>query len=66
MERTGYLAQRLQIALDLWASGVALQRQNIRRRCPDASDEEVEAQVNRWLQERPGAEQGDGPQRPGA
>jgi hypothetical protein len=30
---------------------------------PQATDAEVEALVNRWLQERPGAAEGDGPQR---
>ncbi|MEO7157623.1 MAG: hypothetical protein ABI039_08685 [Vicinamibacterales bacterium] len=52
---------RFQTALDMWGTGVALRRQSIRRTHPDATDVEVEARVNQWLQERPGAESGDGP-----
>jgi len=55
------LIARFQTALDLWATGVALHRQSIRRAHPDATDGEVEARLNQWLQERPGAETGDGP-----
>jgi Rv0078B-related antitoxin len=55
------LVERFRTALDLWVTGVALQRQSIRRAHPEATEAEVEARVNRWLQERPGAETGDGP-----
>jgi hypothetical protein len=55
------LAERFQTALDLWATGVILQRQLIRREHPGASHEEVAARLDRWLQHRPGAEWGDGP-----
>jgi hypothetical protein len=55
----------LYAAVDLWATGVALQRQTIRRRYPDASDEEIDTLLNHWLQERPGAQSGDGPRRTG-
>lgn len=57
------LVERLRIAVDLWATGVALKRGTIRRHHPDASDDEIESLLNRWLQERPGAEAGDGPRR---
>lgn len=57
------LVERLRTAVDLWATGVALKRETIRRRHPGASDEEIEIELNRWLQERPGAEAGDGPRR---
>lgn len=60
------LVERLYTAVDLWATGVALQRQAIRRQHPGASDEEVDVLVNRWLQQRPGAETGDGPRRVGS
>jgi hypothetical protein len=59
------LVERLYTAVDLWATGVALKRETIRRRHPDASDDEIEILLNRWLQERPGAESGDGPRRIG-
>lgn len=54
---------RLHTAIDLWATGVALQRRSIRRRNPEASDAEVEELLGQWLQDRPGAEMGDGPRR---
>ncbi|MEO8680791.1 MAG: hypothetical protein ABI665_17195 [Vicinamibacterales bacterium] len=55
------LIERFQTALDLWATGVALRRQSVRLAHPGATEAEVEALVNQWLQERPGAEIGDGP-----
>jgi Rv0078B-related antitoxin len=60
--REDRLVERLHTAFDLWATGVALQRQTIRRSHPEASDAEVEVLLTRWLQHRPGAEMGDGPQ----
>ena len=54
--------QRFQTTLDLFATGVALQRQNLRRRYPLKSEAAIEATLNQWLAERPGAEHGDGPQ----
>jgi hypothetical protein len=62
MRNTDRFAERLHTAADLWATGVALQRQTIHRRHPEASEAEVEARLTRWLRERPGAEAGDGPQ----
>jgi len=53
---------RLCTAIDLWTTGLMLRRQTIRRNQPEASAAEVDALVNQWLQERPGAELGDGPQ----
>lgn len=63
MAHADRLVERLYIAVDLWATGVALKRETIRRRHPDASDDQIEILLNRWLQERPGAENGDGPPR---
>lgn len=57
-----HLVARFHTAVELWATGVALHRQTIRRHHPDASADEVEALLNQWLQHRPGAEMGDGPQ----
>ncbi|HUE87061.1 MAG TPA: hypothetical protein VMO26_13380 [Vicinamibacterales bacterium] len=45
--------------LDLFQTGIDLMRQNLRRRDPDASDEEIARRLNQWLRERPGAEFGD-------
>ena len=55
------LAERLLVAVDLWTTGVALRRQAIRRAFPEASEVDVEQRLDAWLQERPGAESGDGP-----
>jgi len=40
-------------------------RQNLRRRNPEASEEEIEKGIRQWLRRRPGAEDGDGVGRPG-
>ena len=46
----------------LWATAVALRRQAIRRAEPGLTEAEVERRLSHWLQDRPGAEHGDGPQ----
>jgi hypothetical protein len=51
------------IALDLFQAGVDVMRQNLRRRHPEARNEEIERMLGEWLQERPGAESGDCPGR---
>lgn len=55
------LVERFYTAVDLWATGVMLRRETIRRNRPEASAREVDALLNQWLQQRPGAEMGDGP-----
>jgi hypothetical protein len=57
--RTDDPAAKLRLALDLFDSGVALMRETLRRRWPDASDPTVEAAIAAWLRQRPGAEHGD-------
>jgi hypothetical protein len=52
--------ERFRTTIDLWATGLTLRRQAIRRTRPSASDAEVNALLWAWLQERPGAEYGDG------
>ena len=52
--------EQFRTTIDLWATGLTLRRQAIRRSRPDASDAEVDALLSAWLQERPGAEWGDG------
>jgi hypothetical protein len=51
--------QRLRLAFELFDAGIAIMRENLRRRRPHASREEIQASLNAWLQERPGAEHGD-------
>jgi hypothetical protein len=60
------LAAKLRLALDLHAAGVALMRQNLRRRHPGAPDVEIERLLVAWLRTRPGAEHGDCVGRPRA
>ena len=57
-------AQRLRIALDLFEFGTDMMRQKLRRETPDATQDEIQARLVAWLQERPGAELGDGVGRP--
>ncbi len=57
-------AQRLRIALDLFEFGTDMMRQKLRRETPDATEGEIQTRLVAWLQERPGAELGDGVGRP--
>ena len=52
-------AERLRMAFDLFAAGEQMMRLNLRRRHPRATDAEIEARLDAWLCERPGAEHGD-------
>lgn len=45
--------------MDLFAVGEEIMRQNLRRRTPGASDDEIEDALVAWLQDRPGAPRGD-------
>jgi hypothetical protein len=51
--------QRLRLALDLHDEGVALMRLNLRRRHPEAPEEEIDERLRAWLEDRPGAPHGD-------
>ena len=46
-------AQNLVAALDLMEFGYSLMRQRILRSLHDASDEEIELELQRWLLEQP-------------
>ena len=52
-------AQRLQLAFDLFDAGVDMYRQTLRRRFPDADEQEIQRRLGEWLHERPGAAFGD-------
>ena len=56
---TSDAAARVQAALDLFETGVDLMRQNLRRRHPDETREEIERKLGDWLADRPGAKYGD-------
>ena len=49
------------MTLDLFQTGVDVMRHSLRRRHPDALDQEIERRLGEWLRERPGAEFGDCP-----
>lgn len=52
--------EKLRAAFDLHTAGVRLMEQNLRRRHPEAGDEEIRQRLEAWLHDRPGAEFGDG------
>ena len=56
---------RLHTTFELFESGLRMKEQTLRRQFPQASDEEIQAQLNAWLEERPGAEFGDAEGIPG-
>ena len=45
-------ASRLLAALDLMELGIELMRQNIARRNPEASEQEVNVELQRWIEGR--------------
>lgn len=53
------MRERMCVTFELFDAGVALMRQNVRRRHPDASDAGLEERLTQWLHHRPGAEFGD-------
>jgi len=57
-------AERLRTALDLHQFGKAMMRERLRRDHPGRTESEIDELLQRWLAERPGAEQGDGEGRP--
>jgi len=56
-------AEAFRTALDLFAAGLEMMRQTLRRQHPQAEEEEIERWLADWLRERPGAEGGDCPGR---
>ena len=54
------LAYKLRLALVMSSEGFDMKRMQLRRRFPEADDHEIDRRFRAWLQERPGAEYGDG------
>jgi hypothetical protein len=50
---------RARATFDLYDVAVRIQRQNLRRRYPEASEQEITRHLRQWLVHRPGAEHGD-------
>lgn len=55
--------EALRSAVDLFEIGLEIRRQNLRREYPEATEEELDERLRRWLHHRPGAELGDCPGR---
>jgi hypothetical protein len=51
--RDSEVGERLLDALEMWADGVTIMRENLRRRSPLASDAEIEQAVSTWLEGTP-------------
>ena len=51
--------ERMRLTFDLFEAAEQMMRLNLRRRFPDAEDEEIERRLTEWLHTRPGAEHGD-------
>ncbi len=51
--------EKLRVALELHDLGVAMMRENLRRRFPLDTHDQTELRLIEWLQIRPGAELGD-------
>lgn len=47
-------AQRFRLALQMTEMGISMYRQRMKRERPQASEEEIEAEVQAWLMRRPG------------
>ena len=58
--REDLAAERFRTTLALFELGEAMLRQKLRRKFPQASEAEIDIQVQAWLERRPGAEHGDG------
>ncbi len=56
---------RMELAFDLYEMAEQMMGQNLRRRNPEASEQEIEEGIREWLHRRPGAEAGDGVGNPG-
>lgn len=46
-------AERFRITVDLAETGVDLMRENLKRRHPEADDDEIESLLRAWRQDRP-------------
>ncbi len=57
--------KRMELTFDLYEAAEQMMRQNLIRRNPDATEEEILEGLQEWLRRRPGAKYGDGEGRPG-
>jgi hypothetical protein len=61
--RTATPRERFRVAMELYELAEAMLRQRLRRKHPDATEDEIDALVVAWRSRRPGAEDGDAPGR---
>jgi hypothetical protein len=47
------MKRNLQLAFDLHEAGVSMMKQNLRRKFPDAAEQEINQRLQLWLEERP-------------
>jgi hypothetical protein len=52
-------SEKLEIALELFESGVAMMRETLKREHPSESESQIDERLRRWIRHRPGAEDGD-------
>lgn len=53
------MAERLQLACELFDDALDMLRLRLRRERPDATQEAIGLEIDRWIEARPGAEEGD-------
>ena len=58
-DKRSAVLERMRLTFDLFEASVEMTRLNLRRRFPDADEEEIERRLVEWLHTRPGAEHGD-------
>ena len=47
------IKRNLQLTFDLHEAGISMMRQNLRRKFPDAAEQEISQRLQLWLEERP-------------
>ena len=58
------VARRFRMALDMYEFGERMARSGLRRRNPDATEEQIARMLREWRVARPGAPNGDAAGRP--
>lgn len=59
LTRDAAVRERMRLTFDLFEAAEQMMRLNLRRRYPEADEEEIERRLTDWLHTRPGAEHGD-------
>jgi hypothetical protein len=57
--RDAAVMERMRLTFDLFEAAEQMMRLNLRRRHPEADEQEIERLLTAWLHTRPGAEHGD-------